>query len=65
LGVTLVPFRSALTAPLVVQFSVELAPHAIVVGLAVIPAFGGPLEPTVTVAVEVAVAPEELLAMNV
>ena len=39
-GVTLVPFRSALAAPLVVQDSVELAPQAIVVGFALMPALG-------------------------
>jgi hypothetical protein len=60
-----VPFRSALTAPLVVQLSVELPPQAMVVGFALMPAFGGPVEPTMIVADEVAVAPEELLAMNV
>jgi hypothetical protein len=44
---------------------VELAPHAMVVGLPTIPAVGFPPEPTVTVAVEVAVAPEALFAMKV
>ena len=62
---TLVPFRSALTALVVVQVSVELPPAVIAVGLPTIPAVGFPPEPTVTVAVEVAVAPEELFAMKV
>jgi hypothetical protein len=62
---TVVPFRSALTALVVVQVRVELPPTAIVVGLPVIPAVGFPLVLTVTVAVEVAVAPEELFAMKV
>jgi len=62
---TVVPFRSALTALVVVHVSVELPPDAIEVGLALIPAAGGPLEPTVTVACADAVAPDELLATNV
>jgi hypothetical protein len=62
---TLVPFRSALTALVVVQVSVELPPAAIVVGLPTMPAVGLPPELTVTVTVEVAVAPEELFAMKV
>ena len=60
------PLRSALTALLVVHVRVELPPDAIDVGLAVMPAAGGPLLVfTVTVALAVAVAPEELVAMNV
>ena len=60
------PLRSALTALLVVHVRVELPPDAIDVGLAVMPAAGGPLLAfTVTVAWAVAVAPEELVAMNV
>ena len=62
---TFVPFKSALTSFVVVQVRVELPPDAIVVGFALIPADGGPLEPTVTVAWEVAVAPDELVAMKV
>ena len=62
---TFVPFKSALTSFVVVQVRVELPPDAIVVGFALIPAVGGPLEPTVTVAWEVAVVPDELVAMNV
>jgi hypothetical protein len=60
-----VPFRSALTALVVVHVSVELPPAAIKVGLALIPAVGGPLEPTVTVAWADAVVPDELLATKV
>jgi hypothetical protein len=62
---TFVPFKSALTAFAVVHVRVELAPDAIVVGFAVSPAAGGPLEPTVTVAWAVAVVPDELLATKV
>jgi hypothetical protein len=62
---TFVPFKSALTAFDVVHVRVELPPDAIVVGFALIPAAGGPLEPTVTVAWEVAVAPDELVATKV
>lgn len=62
---TVVPFRSALTALFVLHVKVELPPDAIEVGLALIPAAGGPLEPTVTVAWAVAVAPDELLATKV
>lgn len=48
---TVVPFRSAVVAFWVVQFRVELPPAAIRVGLAVIPAAGGPVAAaTVTVA---------------
>jgi hypothetical protein len=50
----------------VVQVRVELPPDAIVVGFALIPAVGGPLEePTVTVAWADAVAPDALLEMKV
>jgi hypothetical protein len=63
---TVVPFKSALTAFVVAHVRVELPPDAIVVGFALIPAVGGPLEePTVTVAWAWAVAPDELLAMKV
>ena len=62
---TVVPFKSALTAFVVVQVRVELPPDAIVVGFALIPAVGGPLEPTVTVAWAVAVVPDELVATKV
>lgn len=62
---TVVPFRSALTALLVVHVSVELPPAAIEVGLALIPAVGGPLELTVTVAWADAVAPDELVVTKV
>jgi hypothetical protein len=58
--------RSALTAFLVVHVRVELPPDEIEVGFAAMPAAGGPvLEFTVTVAWAVAVAPDELVAMNV
>jgi flagellar biosynthesis protein FliP len=62
---TVAPFRSALTALVVLHVSVELPPDAIEVGLALIPAAGGPLEPTVTVAWADAVAPDELLLTKV
>lgn len=62
---TVVPFRSALTALVVLHVSVELPPDAIEVGLALIPAAGGPLEPTVTVAWADAVAPVELVVTKV
>ena len=58
------PFRVALAAFVDVQVSVELPPDAIDVGLAVIPAVGL-AGPTVTVAWDVAVVPEELVAMKV
>lgn len=45
--------------------SVELPPEAIEVGLALIPADGGPLDPTVIVAWADAVVPDELLATKV
>lgn len=63
---TVVPFRSAVVAFWVVHFRVELPPAAMSVGVAVIPAAGGPLAAvTVTVAWELAVVPEELVATNV
>jgi hypothetical protein len=65
LTATEAPFSRALVAFVEDQVRVELPPGAIVVGLALMEAVGFPPEPTVTVAVEVAVAPEELLAMNV
>jgi hypothetical protein len=58
------PFRVALTAFVEVHVRVELPPGEIEVGLAVIPAVG-PAEPTVTVAWDVAVAPEEPVAIKV
>jgi hypothetical protein len=60
-----VPFSFALTQLMVFQVSVELPPAEIVLGVALIPAAGGPPDPTVTVTVAVAVVPEELLAMRV
>ena len=44
------PFKSALTQLTVFHVSVELLPDAMVFGFALMPAAGGPLEPTVTVA---------------
>lgn len=44
------PFKSAVVAFFVVQVRVELPPDAIKAGLATIPAVGGPLAATVTVA---------------
>ena len=61
LTATAAPFRVALTALVEVHVSVELPPDAIEVGFALIPAVGA-LEPTVTVAWAVAVAPDELVA---
>ena len=61
---TFAPFKSALAAFVVVHVRVELPPDAIVVGFALIPAVGGPLEPTVTVAWAVAVAPDEPVAIK-
>jgi hypothetical protein len=65
LNATGVPFKSALTQFTVFHVSVELPPDAMVVGFALIPAPGGPVVPTVTVAAAVAVAPVELVAMKV
>ena len=65
LTATAAPFRVALTALVEDQVSVELPPDVIEVGLAVREAVGAPPVVTVTVAVEVAVVPEELLAMKV
>jgi hypothetical protein len=65
LNATGVPFKSAFTQFTVFQASVELAPGRMQVGFALIPAPGGPLEPSVTVAVAVAVVPVELLAIKV
>ena len=59
------PFRVALAALVDVQVSVELSPDAMDVGLALIPAVGEPLEPTVTVVWADAVAPDELVATKV
>jgi hypothetical protein len=64
LTATVAPFRVALTAFVDVHVNVELPPEAIEVGFALIPAVR-PLEPTVTVAWAVAVAPDELFAMKV
>ena len=47
---TVVPFKSALTQLNVFHVSVVLLPDAIEVGFALIPAAGGPLALTVTVA---------------
>jgi hypothetical protein len=58
------PFSVALAAFVDVQARVELPPAEMEVGLAVMPAVG-PDEPTVIVACDVAVAPEEPVAMNV
>lgn len=58
------PFRVALVAFVELQVNVELAPAVIEVGLAAMLAVG-PEEPTVTVACDDAVAPEELVAMKV
>jgi hypothetical protein len=58
------PFKVALAAFVDVQVRVELPPDVMEVGLAVIPAVG-PAEPTVTVAWDVAFAPDELVATNV
>jgi hypothetical protein len=62
---TVVPFRSTLTAFVVVQVNVELLPATMVVGDATIPAVGGPPELTVTVVWAEAVAPVEFVATNV
>jgi uncharacterized protein (UPF0212 family) len=59
------PFKVALAALVDVQVSVELLPDAMDVGLALIPAVGEPLEPTVTVVWAEACAPEELVATKV
>jgi len=58
------PFKVALAALVDVQVSVELLPEGIEVGLAVIPAVGA-AGSTVTVAWDVAVVPDGLVAMNV
>ena len=58
------PFSVALVAFVEVQVRVELPPAVIEVGLAVTLAVGA-ADPTVTVAWDVAVAPEELVATNV
>jgi hypothetical protein len=60
-----VPFKSALTQLNVFHVSVALPPAAMVVGLALMPAAGGPLGVTVTVACADAFVPDELVAMNV
>jgi hypothetical protein len=64
LTATAAPFKVALVAFVDDQVSVELPPEVIVVGFALMVAVGPP-DVTVTVADEVAVAPEELLAMKV
>jgi hypothetical protein len=46
---TVTPFKSALTALFVVHVNVALFPTTMDVGLAEIPAVGGPLDVTVTV----------------
>jgi hypothetical protein len=62
---TVVPFKSALTQLDELHVSVELPPAAIEVGLALMPAAGGPLEPTVTVLWAEAVVPDEPVATKV
>jgi hypothetical protein len=64
LTATAAPFKVALVAFVDDQVSVELPPEVIVVGFALMVAVGPP-DVTVTVADDVAVAPEELLAMKV
>jgi hypothetical protein len=64
LTATAAPFKVALVAFVEDQVSVELPPDVIVVGFAVIVAVCAP-DVTVTVAMAVAVAPVELLAMKV
>lgn len=59
---TAVPFKSALTALVVVQVSVELLPATMEVGFAESPAVGLPPDVTVIVACADAVAPDEPLA---
>jgi hypothetical protein len=58
------PFKVAFAALVEVQLRVALPPVGMEVGLAVIPAVGA-VEPTVTVAWDEAVAPDELVAMKV
>ena len=65
LRATFVPLRSAVAQLNVVQVSVALPPELIEVVFALMPAVHGPLEPTVTVADEVAVVPLDALAMKV
>ena len=62
---TIVPFKSALTQLNVVHVSVELPPDAIEVGLALMPAAGGPLALTVTVLWAEPVVPDAPVAMKV
>ena len=62
LNATVVPFKSALTQLTVFHVSVELPPDAMDVGFALMPAPGGPLELTVTVACAEAVTPAALVA---
>lgn len=61
---TVAPFNFALTALVEVHVSVELPPETMETGFALIPAVG-PVEPTVTVALAVAVAPDEPVATKV
>lgn len=61
---TAAPFKVALAAFVDVQVSVELLPEGIELGLAVIPAVGA-AGSIVTVAWEVAVAPDALVAIKV
>jgi hypothetical protein len=61
---TVVPFRSALSALVVIHVKVELFPTAMDVGFAESPAVGGP-EVTVTVVWAEAFVPEELVATKV
>jgi hypothetical protein len=62
---TVTPFKSALMAFLVVHVSVALLPATIEVGLAPIPAAGGPPVLTVTVVWAVAVVPAAFFATKV
>jgi hypothetical protein len=62
---TVVPFKSALTQLDVLHVSVELLPDAMVVGFALMPAIGGPLAVTVTLAWAEAVVPDEPVATKV
>ena len=56
------PFKSALTALVVVHVNVELLPATMEVGFAEMPAVGVPLDVTVTVACADAVVPDEPVA---
>jgi hypothetical protein len=64
LTATAAPFKVALTAFVDVHVRVALPPVGMDAGSEVIPAVGS-VDPTVTVACAVAVAPDELVVMNV